>query len=104
MLRGVRRPGGRLLVHPVGLHIVEQHLAVLLLLLLDVAEHIAGGPVLELKDAGIVQGGNVLFPGQHIRAQEAVVLLFLAVAGIGGGEAGRPGSALLCQNSLPAPV
>ena len=69
------------LIHRIRLHIIVEHFAVELLFLLDVVEHVSELFVLEFKNAGVIERGNVLFRRECVCAEEAVVLLF------GGGSA-----------------
>ena len=78
------------LIHRIRLHIIVEHFSVLLLLLLDVVQHLANILIGELKHAGVVQPGNVLFATQRVGTQITVVLLFLTVAVVGGGKRGLP--------------
>ena len=56
------------LVHSVRRHIVIEHLAVVLLLTLNVREGRADGSVTELKDTSVIKRGDMLFAGQGVGA------------------------------------
>ena len=71
-------------VHGVGVHIVIDDLAVVLLLLLNVVEHAAGVGIIEFEHARVVQVRGVLFHCEHVRAQVAVVLLLRGLGVVGG--------------------
>ena len=56
------------LIHRIGLHIIVNHFAVLLLLGLNVVEGLAAFFVGEFEDAGVIQRRNVLFGTQNVAA------------------------------------
>ena len=67
------------LVHAVRGHIVVQLFAVLLLLALDMAEHLAGLHVAELEYAGVVEIGREFLSAEKVGAEIIIVVLFRRV-------------------------
>ena len=79
-------------IHAVRLHIPVDLLPVLLLLGLDVIERLPQLRLSELEHAGVVEGGSVLFGGQQVGTQVAILLLFGGFSlGVVGGEGGNGG-------------
>ena len=74
-------------VHTVGLHIGVDLFAVLLLLRLNVVQHLSRLRIGKFEDARVINGRHVLLKGQHIAAKELVALLARFVTVVGASTA-----------------
>ena len=73
-----------------------------LLLLLNGVQHVADALVAKLEDAGVIERGRVLFAGQQIGAEVAVVALLRRFGGVALSEAGRDAAARGADLRYPA--
>lgn len=68
-------------IHIIAAHIAIKRLAVVLLFLLDMGEGIAHYGAAKLKNARVINGGNMLFHREGVLTEEAVVLLLRGADG-----------------------
>ena len=89
-------------IHIVGLHILVDHVPMLLLLGLDVVQDLPQLGLPELEHAGVVEPRGVLFGGEQILAEVVVLLLVGGLGGVVGSEGGDLGLGLAAHGGCGA--